>query len=145
MNKLMTMMKRFTTATVLAGVLTTGGLTFSAGESFAASAPHEAAHQVESSTVKVAAKSAGFAVKPRFAAGRTGDHVWLILSGADVGAGLVGAACSAVGVPAWACFVVGGIAQQVLNRWGPASNHGVWITVGIYWYNLGRVTGFGFY
>jgi hypothetical protein len=150
-------MKKFITMVALVASLA-GATAISAASpahASASAAPKVVTHEFKALNIEHAARPAGFAPRPKFAAGRTGDHVWLIVSGADVAAGVVGYNCSVAltgatfgfgaGPAAVICSVVAGIAQQGLNRFGRTSNHGVWVTVGIYWYNFGRVTGAGFY
>jgi len=74
------------------------------------------------------------ASEPDLAYGVTGDHVWVIVSYADVAHGAVSVAvhyCDRY-APGWLCSSVGNQLDSWASGWGAASNHGVWAAA--YWW-----------
>jgi hypothetical protein len=83
-------------------------------------------------------------VTPDFSVGRTGDHVWIIMSYADIASGDIWAAAAACAAYAPdlidLCELAGDRLSELAQGWGWASNHGLWAAV--YWwpphYTYGR-------
>jgi hypothetical protein len=80
------------------------------------------------------AASTGHA-RPDLAVGKTGNHVWIIASYADMADGAIwsGVAACAAYLPELFdfCEEIGDIMSSWAEGWGRASNHGVWAA--IYW------------
>lgn len=83
-------------------------------------------------------------VTPDLAVGRTGTHVWIIASYADIASRAIWSAvvaCVAYNPELWdVCELAGDRLSELAQGWGRASNHGVWAAV--YWwpphYTVGR-------
>lgn len=74
-------------------------------------------------------------VTPNLAYGKTGNHVWIIASYADVADGAIWSGVAACGIyqPELFefCEEIGDIMADWAQGWGRAANHGVWSA--IYW------------